>query len=339
MRTTFSGRLVRIAAIVAALAIAFAAVPAFAVGASVLTSRGPVPTQATIGGTPLFGMTEDQVRSLIASNTTLPVLPVLQVTASGRAFSFAATQAVVIDYSAMLDQAYNSTETATFELVPRFTVRAVVISGWVTRVARAVDKPVVNALYQLSSGHVRVVKAVPGRALVRASAASALRTRIYASIASTDTTTAAIPLRVVVVAPKVTVKNMGKAILVDLSERRITLFNGPTIEKRYRCAVGMHAYPTPTGSFRIVRKVKFPTWHNPGSDWAHDMPAYIGPGPHNPLGTRALYLNTGGIRIHGTSKRWSIGSAASHGCMRMLRENIEDLYNRVPVGTPVFIVP
>jgi L,D-transpeptidase ErfK/SrfK len=69
------------------------------------------------------------------------------------------------------------------------------------------------------------------------------------------------------------------------------------------------------------------------------MPAYIPPGPNNPLGTRALYLNTSGIRIHGTSKRSSIGTAASHGCMRMLREDVEALYPLVPVGTKIHIVP
>jgi len=84
-----------------------------------------------------------------------------------------------------------------------------------------------------------------------------------------------------------------------------------------------------------------PTWYNNGSDWAKNMPATIGPGPGNPLGTRALYLNAAGIRIHGipSSEDWSIGSAASHGCMRMHRWDAEDLYPRVPVGTRVIIVP
>jgi L,D-transpeptidase ErfK/SrfK len=67
------------------------------------------------------------------------------------------------------------------------------------------------------------------------------------------------------------------------------------------------------------------------------MPSYIGPGPRNPLGTRALYLNASGIRIHGTNNSNSIGTAASHGCMRLRRADIEDLYPLVPIGTPVFI--
>ena len=68
------------------------------------------------------------------------------------------------------------------------------------------------------------------------------------------------------------------------------------------------------------------------------MPSYIGPGPSNPLGTRALYLDAPGIRIHGTNNIASVGTPASHGCMRMVRHDVEDLYPRVPVGTPIWIV-
>ena len=69
------------------------------------------------------------------------------------------------------------------------------------------------------------------------------------------------------------------------------------------------------------------------------MPAYIGPGPRNPLGTRALRLDRGALVIHGTPQPWSIGQRSSHGCIRMRRADIERLYDLVPEQTPVFIVP
>jgi lipoprotein-anchoring transpeptidase ErfK/SrfK len=68
------------------------------------------------------------------------------------------------------------------------------------------------------------------------------------------------------------------------------------------------------------------------------MPSHIGPGFYNPLGLRALYLSAPGIRIHGTAQTWSMGHRASHGCIRLTNHNILDLYPRVKVGTPVYIV-
>lgn len=103
----------------------------------------------------------------------------------------------------------------------------------------------------------------------------------------------------------------------------------------------MPRYPTPLGWWKIVAKQVDPTWRNNGAEWATTMPDSIPGGPFGPLGTRALYLNASGIRTHGIppSEDWSIGNAASHGCMRMHRWDVEDLYPRVPVGTRVIIVP
>lgn len=120
-----------------------------------------------------------------------------------------------------------------------------------------------------------------------------------------------------------------------IGTRELFLMDGPSLLKRYRVAVGMTGHPTPIGTWRIIRKKENPTWHNPNQPWSEDMPPFIGPGPSNPLGTRALYLNASGIRIHGTYLRNSIGRAASHGCIRMYREDSEELFELIPVGTLV----
>ncbi|MBC7265770.1 MAG: L,D-transpeptidase [Coriobacteriia bacterium] len=138
--------------------------------------------------------------------------------------------------------------------------------------------------------------------------------------------------------PRVTRDDLDTAILVRRADRRLFLYEDGRLVKEYRVAVGAPGFPTPRGRFVIVRKRYMPSWGNPGSAWAADMPKMIPPGPNNPLGTRALDLNAPGIRIHGTNKDYSIGTAASHGCMRMHRWDIEDLYERVSVGTPVFII-
>jgi lipoprotein-anchoring transpeptidase ErfK/SrfK len=79
-----------------------------------------------------------------------------------------------------------------------------------------------------------------------------------------------------------------------------------------------------------------PTWVNPDPEgWGASMPAMIPPGPSNPLGLRAINWSASGIRFHGTSDIGSIGTPASHGCVRMYNEDVIELYDMVEVGTPI----
>lgn len=126
-------------------------------------------------------------------------------------------------------------------------------------------------------------------------------------------------------------------IMIDLGKRELKLLEGQKIVKSYKISIGMEGFNTPRGTFKVIKKRKNPTWYNPKAEWSKDMPETIGPGPGNPLGTRALYLNAPNIRIHGTYKSGSIGTAASHGCIRMLIKDSEELYDLVPVGTPTVI--
>jgi hypothetical protein len=116
---------------------------------------------------------------------------------------------------------------------------------------------------------------------------------------------------------------------------------GEQLVKTYDVATGLPKYPTPRGQFKIVNKRFRPTWVNPAKgsgEWGANLPARIPPGPQNPLGTRAMDLNSRGIRIHGTSAVGSIGFNASHGCIRMRMSDVEELFSLVDVGTPVLIV-
>jgi lipoprotein-anchoring transpeptidase ErfK/SrfK len=130
-----------------------------------------------------------------------------------------------------------------------------------------------------------------------------------------------------------------KAVVVNLQEFRLDLYRGPDLTDQFQVGVGALRFPTPPGAYYVRSKAVNPTWRNPGSSWARSMPAYIGPGPRNPLGTRALRLDRGALVIHGTPQPWSIGQRSSHGCIRMRRADIERLYDLVPEQTPVFIVP
>jgi len=140
--------------------------------------------------------------------------------------------------------------------------------------------------------------------------------------------------------PQVTDKKIGPVIVVRLSQERLYLYDNMKVVKSYPVATGQPAYPTPTGRFQIITKEVNPTWVNPArSTWGADEPAEIAPGPGNPLGTRAMALSAPGILIHGTPEDWSIGHPESHGCIRMHMWDVEDLFPRVNVGTPVIIAP
>ena len=106
----------------------------------------------------------------------------------------------------------------------------------------------------------------------------------------------------------------------------------------FRVATGQSSYPTPIGQFEIIVKQRNPWWYPPaGSAWAEGEEP-VPPGPGNPLGTRWMGISSPYVGIHGTLDSCSIGYSASHGCVRMLIPEVEWLFERVDVGTPVFIV-
>ncbi|HEX6951802.1 MAG TPA: L,D-transpeptidase [Gaiellaceae bacterium] len=128
-------------------------------------------------------------------------------------------------------------------------------------------------------------------------------------------------------------------IVIHRGINRLYLYNGTRLVRVFPVATGQAAWPTPLGHFEIVVKQKNPWWYPPTQDsWAAGAKP-VPPGPGNPLGTRWMGLSAPGVGIHGTSEPWSIGHSESHGCIRMQIPAAEWLYNRVRVGTPVFIIP
>ena len=141
--------------------------------------------------------------------------------------------------------------------------------------------------------------------------------------------------------PARTPSNHGPVVVIQRSSKRLVLYRGSragamTAAASFGIATGMAAYPTPTGNFRIVTKQRNPWWYPPAADWAKGAKP-VPPGPGNPLGTRWMGLNVGAVGIHGTPDAASIGYSASHGCIRMRISDAERLFERIRVGTPVFI--
>lgn len=135
-------------------------------------------------------------------------------------------------------------------------------------------------------------------------------------------------------------------VIVNTHERALYHVIGRETAMRYGVAVGKAGFDW-AGIAEVGRKVEWPTWTPPASmirrrpelaQWANGMPG----GPDNPLGARALYLFAKGrdtmFRIHGTNEPWSIGTAASSGCIRMLNEEVSELYENVRIGTKVIVL-
>lgn len=120
-------------------------------------------------------------------------------------------------------------------------------------------------------------------------------------------------------------------IVINVPGRRLFLVQGNTLVRAYPVAVGRKVSPTPVGTFRVLQKAKDPTWAPKG------RPA-VPPGPHNPLGPRWMRISPSGYGIHSTNEPDSIGKVRSHGCIRMARADVIELYDLVPLGTRVDIV-
>lgn len=129
---------------------------------------------------------------------------------------------------------------------------------------------------------------------------------------------------------------MGSIVVVT-SERRLYYALGNGLAIRYPVAVGQPRFQW-FGQTFVQRKRKNPDWTPTPRMRRLGAPSYVPPGPNNPLGVRAIYLGWTEYRIHGTNAPSSIGRAASSGCIRMHNDDVVDLYQRVHVGAPVYVV-
>jgi L,D-transpeptidase ErfK/SrfK len=140
---------------------------------------------------------------------------------------------------------------------------------------------------------------------------------------------------------------LRKGIVINLAAMRLFQFKGDRKSlavSTYPIGIGSTERPTPMGQMYVERKMIRPTWHVPASisedhrKKGDPLPAKVLPGPQNPLGEYALYLNKSSYLIHGTNKPSSIGLKATNGCIRLYPEDVKKLYENTPVNTPVCII-
>jgi L,D-transpeptidase ErfK/SrfK len=133
-------------------------------------------------------------------------------------------------------------------------------------------------------------------------------------------------------------------LVINLPELHLYHFQNGDYQRRYALAVGKPSWPTPTGNYKIYEKRKNPTWNVPPSiqeemeEMGMDVVTKVPPGPKNPLGKYFMATTASGVGIHATNRPWSVGHYVSHGCIRMLPHEIEQLFPQVDVGTPLKII-
>jgi L,D-transpeptidase ErfK/SrfK len=133
----------------------------------------------------------------------------------------------------------------------------------------------------------------------------------------------------------------SEGIVINLADMRLYYFaepGGPM--QSFPIGIGREGLLTPLGSTEVVRKTKDPTWRPTARMRSEnpELPAAVPAGPDNPLGNRAMYLGWPQYLIHGTNKPLGIGRRTSSGCVRMYPEDVEYLYDQVPIGTKVTVV-
>jgi lipoprotein-anchoring transpeptidase ErfK/SrfK len=205
------------------------------------------------------------------------------------------------------------------------------IERYVESLGRRYDRKPVDARQLLRGATVRVVPSKDGRRLQRLAGIRAIRYALKTHDRNPITLTYAVHR------PEVSDRDLPPAVVIMRESKKLRLFDGGRLVRVFGVATGQAQFPTPIGAFEITTMQRNPWWYPPPSDWAAGEPP-VPPGPGNPLGTRWMGISSPYVGIHGTPDAASIGYSASHGCVRMRIADAEWLFERVEVGTPVFIV-
>lgn len=223
------------------------------------------------------------------------------------------------------------------QVAPAITHSRTAVRTFVEGIAKEVGKPARDARIKITLRHIFRERSRPGRKLD----VDAARKAIDAAL---DDPAAPRVLHqpLTRVRAKVNADDLARVyntvITVDRVHFKLRLYKALKFRKSYGVAVGQPAYPTPTGRFAITSKQVNPVWSVPNSPWAGELQGTTveGGSAANPLKARWMGI-ANGVGIHGTGEDYSIGTRASHGCIRMHVADVIDLFTRVPVGTPVLI--
>jgi lipoprotein-anchoring transpeptidase ErfK/SrfK len=307
----------------------------------------------SVAGVDVGGMTMPEARAAVAEEVANRLDRPLRITYRKRSFTI---EPGLLDVSTNVDALLRSamaesregnfltrslrdltgrTEEMALELEVEYSREAVarVVAG----IRREVQQPARDATSSASFSGITITPSQVGVAV----RPRVLRNAIVDHVVSPESTrTFAVPVRIV--KPKVTTKKLrarySHFIAISRSRRELRLFVDQRLVRTYRVGIGAAGFDTPAGEYEIESMAANPAWYVPNSEWAGDLAGKIIPGndPSNPIKARWMGFYDG-AGIHGTADTASIGGAASHGCIRMLIPDVIDLYDRVPLHTPLSI--
>jgi lipoprotein-anchoring transpeptidase ErfK/SrfK len=309
--------------------------------AVVPASRAAAPAERVIApgvgaaGIDLSNLTVSQAAAKLQQALGPALARRVSVHVAGRRFRLQAKDAkVTFNAELTAKRALHATAPAQVPLAIRHS--KLTVQAFVANIAKAVERPATDATVTITLTKITPRHSKRGLAINSKKLAAGVD-------AAFDNPLGSHLLRppLVKTKPKVTVKDLpkkyGTVLTIDRGHFKLRLFKRLRLVKTYPIAVGMAGLETPAGLYSITDKQVNPSWHVPNSPWAGSLAGQtIPPGPADPIKARWLGI-ANGVGIHGTAEDWSIGSRASHGCIRMHIADVIALYPRVPLGTPVLI--
>lgn len=306
----------------------------------------------TIGGVDVSGLDEEEAAALVHRKLVAPLRSSLKVTFNGETWKLTGEQLKIrADIDAAVAEAVEDSQEGGLpgrlvryvsggevdeSISPEVAYSVPAVNRFVRRVAEDINQEPQNADVEASGDSLTVVAGEPGRKLRD----NLLEKDLKAAVLNANAPHA-IVAKVHSIAPEITKKEVAAEypsyLTLDRSTFTLRLWKNLKLAKTYTVAVGMEGLETPEGLYQIEAMEENPVWHVPESDWAGSLAGQtIPPGPSNPIKARWMAIFEG-AGIHGTEETSSLGSAASHGCVRMAIPDVEELYEEVEVGTPIFI--
>jgi lipoprotein-anchoring transpeptidase ErfK/SrfK len=343
------GRKTSIGLIVAALIVVLGVGAAYAYDSS---QKDKIADGVHIAGVDVGGLTEDEAAALVRHRLLAPLRHSLRVSFDGDKWELPGAKLKVrAEVDKAVEEAvadsqdggfpgrlvrYVTGEDVSESIKPQVTYSKRAVNRFVRHVAEEINREPKNADVQASGDSLEVVAGEDGRKLRD----NKLTADLNAAVLNA-TTPHTIVAAVHATNPEVTKKEVAAEypsyLTLDRSTFTLRLWEHLKLAKTYTVAVGMEGLETPEGQYAIEEKEENPTWHVPDSAWAGSLAGTtVPPGPANPIKARWMAIFEG-AGIHGTEETESLGSAASHGCIRMAIPDVEELYDRVEVGTPIYI--